>query len=101
MKVIALEFGTNMLGKLKPEVKERLQAVIDNPCQETWEEAYSIILNGSGRMVTLWNAVIKFDWDMEQRKPLDAPWKHIPTQEMIIKAINDAILKEFDKVQLN
>ena len=101
MKTLALEFGTNMFGKLKPEIKARLQAVIDNPCQKTWEDAYSIILNASGKMTTLWQAVIKFDWDMEQRKPLDAPWAHIPTQETIIKAINDAILVEVDKGQLN
>jgi hypothetical protein len=94
MKTLALEFGTNLFGKLSTEVKERLQAVIDNPCQETWEDAYSIILNSSGKMTTLWQAVIKFDWDMQQSKPCDKPWSHIPTQETIIKAINDAILSK-------
>jgi hypothetical protein len=101
MKTLALEFGTNMFGKLKPEVKARLQAVINNPCQETWEDAYSIILNASGKTTTLWQAVIKHDWDMQQSKPLDSPWSHIPTSETIVKAINDAILKDVGKKNLN
>jgi len=101
MKTLALEFGTNMFGKLKPEIKKRLQAVINNPCQETWEDAYSIILNASGRMTTLWQAVIKIDWDMQQNKPLDSKWTHIPTQETIIKAINNAIFKDVGVKNLN
>jgi len=101
MKTLALEFGTNMFGKFKPEVKARLQAVINNPCQETWEDAYSIILNASGKMTTLWQAVIKYDWDMQQSKSMDSPWSHIPTKKMIIKSINDAILISTDKKNLN
>jgi hypothetical protein len=101
MKTLALEFGTNMLGKLKPEIKERLQSVIDNPCQETWEDAYSIILNANGKMTTLWQAVIKIDWYMQQRKPLDSKWSHIPTKETIIKAINNTILVEENIKNLN
>jgi hypothetical protein len=100
-KVLALEFGTNMFGKFKPDVKKRLQAVIDNPCQKTWEDAYSIILNAEGKMTTLWQAVIKFDWNMQQSKGCDEPWAHIPTQETIIKAINDAVLKNVGKKNLN
>lgn len=100
-KVIALEFGSNMFGKLKPEIKQRLQAVIDNPCQETWEDAYTIILNAEGKMTTLWQAVIKIDWNMPQRKGLDEPWSYIPSQETIIEAINNAILKDVGKKHLN
>ncbi len=101
MSEIALEFGTNMLGgKLKPEIKARLQAVIDKPCQETWEEAYTIIINGEGKMTTLWQAVIAIDWDMPQRKPLDAPWSYIPSREIIVEAIKRATLSLGEK-QLN
>lgn len=100
MNKLALEFATNILGKITPEVKERLQAVIDNPCQDTWEEAYSIIINGEGKTTTLWNAVIAIDWDMPQSKKLDAPWSYIPSREIIIKAINEATLS-LDKKQLN
>ena len=91
MKTLALEFGTNMFGKLKPEIKERLQAVIDNPCEETWEEAYSIILT-MRPMKTLWQAVADIDPDMRRGKPHGSLWFKIPEREVIIKAINNAIL---------
>jgi len=100
MSEIALEFATNMFGKLKPEIKARLQAVIDNPCQDTWEDAHCIILNADGRMTTLWNAVIAIDWDMPKRKPMDAPWSYIPSREIIIEAIKNTTLS-LNKKQLN
>ena len=100
MSELALEFGTNMFGKLKPEVKARLQAVIDNPCQDTWEEAYTIIINSEGKMTTLWQAVIAIDWDMPQRKKLDAPWDYIPSSKIIVEAIKKATLS-ISKKQLN
>ena len=101
MKTLALEFGTNMFGKLSQETKNRLQAVIDNPCQDTWEDAYSIILSSEGRMTTLWQAVIKIDWSMQQRKPLDSEWDYIPSQETIIQAIKNTVFKSADKRVLN
>jgi len=101
MKTLALEFGTNMFGKLKPEIKKRLQAVIDKPCQKTWDDAYSIILNASGQMTTLWNAVRKVDCEMPNRRGLNEKWSHIPTSETIIKAINLTIFNEESKQKLN
>ncbi len=99
--LLALEFGSNLFGKLKVEVKERLKAVIENPCQETWEDAYTIIINNEGRMTTLWQAVIKIDWDMPQRKPVDAEWSYIPDRETIIRAINESVLKPTKAESLN
>ena len=101
MSKLALEFGTNMIGKLKPATKKKLEAVINNPCQETWEAAYTIILNGEGKMTTLWQAVIKIDWNMQQRKPLDDEWSYIPSKEIILKAINNAVFKNVGKQGLN
>ena len=101
MKTLALEFGTNMFGKFKPEIKTRLQAVVDNPCQDTWEDAHCIILNAEGKMTTLWQAVIKIDWDMPCGKPLDSEWSHIPTKETILKAINNTVFKNVGKQSLN
>lgn len=99
-ETLALEFGTNMFGKLKPHIKAKLQAVIDNPCQETWEEAYTIIINSEGKMTTLWQAVIAIDWDMPQRKKLDDTWGYIPSSKIIVEAINKATLS-LNKKQLN
>ena len=100
MSELALEFGTNMFGKLNPEIKERLQAVIDNPCQDTWEDAFSIIVNFEGEMTTLWTAVIAIDWDMPRSKPMDSPWSYIPSSKIIVEAIKKATLS-LKKDQLN
>lgn len=94
MKTIALNFATNIFGKLSPDVKKRLQDVIDNPNQETWDDAYCIIINASGRTTTLWQAVIAIDPDFVRRKPLDAPWPKIPSSETIVKAIRSAVFKQ-------
>ena len=99
MKTLALEFGTNLFGNLSQEIKDKLQTVIDNPCQKTWEESYAIILTFKP-MVTLWQAVSKVDWMMPNNKSLGSDWEHIPNSETIIKAINDTILKP-NKKELN
>lgn len=91
MKVIAPEFATNMFGHLKPETKERLYKVIANPCQETWEDAHSIILSNKGKMPTLWNAVLEIDPSFIRHKKLDSEWPNIPTRETIIKAIDNIV----------
>ena len=100
-QVLSLEFATNMFGALKPETKARLQAVIDNPCQETWEDAHTIILNGSGRMKTLWQAIHTVRPNFCTRKPLDAPWEEIPTREEIIQAIKNVVYKIESKTPIN
>jgi len=87
---LALEFGNNIFGKLKPEIKAKLQAAIDNPCQDTWDEAYSIILR-TNPMVTLWQAVAKIDPEMCKRKPHGSPWCKIPDRDVIVQAINKTI----------
>jgi len=101
MSKLALHFATNMFGHLKPELKARLEAVIDNPCQETWEDAYCIILNANGKMTTLWQAVIKVDWMFPHSKPCGSEWPKIPSQETIIEAINIAVFEGDSKKELN
>lgn len=93
MKPISLNFATNMFGKLKPEIIERLEKVIENPCQETWEDTYCIVLNSKGRMCTLWNAVLYVDPSFIRGKKHDAPWDKIPTKETIKEAINYAVFE--------
>jgi len=92
-KTLALEFGTNLFGKLKPEIKKRLQAVINSPCEETWENAYSIILTFKP-MTTLWQAVCKFDSNMQKSRPSDSKWSYIPDSKTIVNAINKTIFNQ-------
>ncbi len=100
-QIISLEFAANMFGKLKPEIKEKLQAVIDNPCQDTWDDAYSIIINSTGRMKTLWNAIHTVRPDFCISKPLNSQWKEIPTSEEIVQAIKNVVFINESKTKIN
>lgn len=96
---IALEFATNGFGKrLLPETRARLEAVIKNPCEETWDDAYTIILSHKGRQATLWNAVCEVDIHFIRSKPISQEWPRIPSQETIIDAIRWAVFQDDNKL---
>ncbi len=99
-KTLALEFATNMFGVIRPEIKKRLERVINNPTQNNWDDAYCLIINSKGAMITLWQAVLKIDPQMPQSKPSDSKWQYIPSSETIIQAIKNATLS-LDNRQLN
>src|SRR5690554_3693972 len=99
-RTLAIEFATNLFGGLKQETKNKLQKLIDNPCQKTWDNAYSIILNQKG-MKTLWQAVLEIDPRMPRSKNSDSKWGYIPSREIIIKAINNSVFKIMDEKVLN
>lgn len=96
----SLEFATNMFGHIKPEIKKRLEKVINKPNQKNWEDSYSIIVSSKGRMLTLWQAVLVVDPFFARSKPLDEKWSSVPTKETIIKAINYAVF-EYGKEKLS
>lgn len=91
--MISLEFATNMFGHIKPEIKKRLERVVNKPNQKNWEDAYSIIINSKGRMLTLWQAVLVVDPFYTRSKPYDKPWDSIPTQETLKKAIQYGVFE--------
>lgn len=92
-----LPFCTNLFGNIKPDIQKSLQAVIDNPTQETWDEAHCIIISRKG-FKTLWQAVLEIDptfqksvrYDMETHTK---KWYSIPSSETIVKAIQNTVLK--------
>lgn len=108
---IDLDMANNMFGKLDPELRTRLTAAIERPSEETWNDAYSILLNfdgpGVGMGLTLWQAVLAVDPDFGSVKgptsrwvdddsergghsePLSG-WARTPTAETIAQAINYA-----------
>lgn len=55
--------ATNLLGdRLRPETRGRILALLANPSPDTWDDAHSIILNGSrGMGLTMWQAMIGVD----------------------------------------
>lgn len=97
LNVLAARRATNLYGPLSADVLARLDAVVSSPTNETWEDAHSIILN-SKRFVTLWQAVIHEDPTFPTTGPRTdnrgkqiTPWPQIPSQELLIRAINAAV----------
>jgi hypothetical protein len=105
---IDLNAASNMLGPLPGEVRARLMAAIANPCEETWDDAHTIILSWPerGMGVTLWQAVIAVDPSFPRTGPVTrwaddnselgghsepvSGWERIPDAELILAAINYA-----------
>jgi len=100
MSNIALEFGSNLFGKLKPDIKNRLQNVINFPSQKSWENTHTIILNKK-RFTTLWQAVCKVDPTFQITRRSGKDWDRIPSKKILIKAINTAVFKGDTKEDLN
>lgn len=78
----------NVFGTLSDDCRRRLEAVIDNPSQATWDAAYSIIIDGN--FGTLWQAWCQIDVAAPRSKPHDAEWPVIPDSFTIYRAIHHA-----------
>lgn len=104
-QTIDLNLASNPLGPLSGEVRVRIVAVIERPCDETWDDAHCVILNRESWM-TLWQAVMAIDPTFPTAGPVtswvedDGPlgghsepvsgWERIPDAETIIQAVNYA-----------
>lgn len=79
----------NVFGGLKGDVRKRLLAVLNNPCQKSWDDAHTIIITGT-RMTSLWQAVLAVDPTFTRSKPCDEPWPSIPDQFTLCRATKTA-----------
>jgi hypothetical protein len=93
----ALDHATNLFGPLGPDCQRRIHALLANPCEETWDDAHSIILNGD-TWRTLWQAVLLVDPSFPTSGPVnDAAgrrlegWTAIPNRFTIRRAIQLAV----------
>lgn len=85
--------AANVLGPLRPSLRLRLLAVIDDPCAATWDDAYSIVIapwRTAG--ITLWQAVNAIDMTWSAHTPaLGEPaaqrWPTVPDTLTILTAI--------------
>lgn len=87
----------NIFGRLSHDVQARLQAVIDNPCIETWEDAHGIIVQTMPRMLTLWQAWVAIDLDaprvgrqVDLEGNVIREWQRIPSSFTILRALKFA-----------
>lgn len=87
---------SNLFGSIGPDIRARLEAVIAAPTESTWDNAYSIIVNGR-KMMTLWQAWIAVDPTAPRTGPVEnqrgkriSGWARIPDQLTIYKALRYA-----------
>ena len=90
----------NMVGPLRHEMKEKLRAVIDNPNEKTWDDAYGVIVGADG-WTTLWQAVVQVDPEFPQSADLKedhtTSWKKIPDSLTIVRAIKKVTEKPVER----
>jgi hypothetical protein len=80
---------TNFDGYLNDECKTRLVAVLENPTQETWNNAYSLIINND-KFMSLWQAWIKVDPNACICRTSAGDWPKIPDQLTLYRALKYA-----------
>lgn len=85
-----LDRCNNLQGDLAPDVRERLQAVLDNPSQKTWDQAFSIVITDQGVELTLWQAWCAVDPEAPKLQPIKGPWPRIPDQFTLYRAVAQA-----------
>ncbi len=85
----------NMLGSLEAECRGRLEAVLDNPTEETWDDAYSLIVGKDG-FTTLWQAWVKVDETAPRTGPAEDfagkrlhGWSKFPDQLTLYRALRE------------
>lgn len=94
----------NLFGKLDDDCRRRLAAVIDNPCEETWDDANSLVVTmhkGGAIGVTLWQAVCWVDPTFPNRGPSTdllgnriRGWTCIPDRDLLLRALRWAVSEE-------
>jgi hypothetical protein len=80
---------TNVFGFLDPKIRRRLEAVVANPTQRTWDDAYTIIVRGED-MLSLWQAWIEVDAAAPRSKGSDERWPRVPDQLTLYRALRHA-----------
>lgn len=97
MKHIAynLEKCKNWFGhEITNDIKDRIKAFFRNPCEDTWNDIHSIIINEDGK--TIWNCWITLDptapksATMREDSLLRYDWERIPDRFLVYR-----IIKEF------
>jgi hypothetical protein len=99
MKQVFFELAENMFGKIKPEIIRRINKYIKNPTTAGWEDIHCIIIDRTGRMKTIWNAINDIDpfFPRYGRRTdiygnILRDWEQTPSPEKVIEAINKCVL---------
>ena len=68
---------SNLYGELDADVRARLDAFFEDPCEETWEDVHSLVIS-AGSWATFWQAVLAVDPSFVRSKPNRKPWPRVP-----------------------
>jgi hypothetical protein len=94
MKHIAfnLEKCQNMFGyEIDNEIKDRVKAFFKNPCEDTWNDIFSIIINVDGK--TIWAGWIELDPSAPKSARMDKDdcmkysWERMPDRFLVYRII--------------
>lgn len=95
MKAPSVEFTFNMLGPLSPWLKSALYNYLVFPNLDNWKEIYHMSITNK---YTVWEAVMTVDPTFPNSITIDSDgdtqWAKIPTTELLIKAIGNAVFKK-------
>lgn len=89
-----LDNGTTMFGSLTLDARARIFALVDNPNEETWNNAFGIIVSGTNpntMPTTLWSALNRHTTYQVIGRQTDKPWPKIPTREQILIALKEEL----------
>lgn len=87
---VELDLARNNNGtKLSNDARIRLQNVIDNPCQQTWEDTFRMVIGSDGR-TTLWQALICTSKEFPIEQQMGSKWEVIPKKGDLIRALRFA-----------
>lgn len=96
---VALSFATSMTGRIKPAMIRRVEKFLRNPNYDTWDDIFSIIIDGSGKTKTIWQAVLEIDPCFPRRgRTTDGAgnvvneWAECPLPVTVVEAINKVCL---------
>jgi hypothetical protein len=85
-----LDNGSSMFGSLSLDARARIFALVDNPDQETWTNAFGIIVSGTDlhkMPTTLWGALTRHSDYQVISRDRSKPWSEIPTRDQILTAL--------------
>lgn len=99
---LALQFATNMNGRLSEEIIKRIEKFLKRPSFNAWDDIHGIIIGGEARTRTIWQALLQIDPTFPRRGRSEdmkgrviKEWERIPTPQDVIEAINHVVMKSY------
>lgn len=90
-----LDLARNMLGgRLSDKIKKNIQAYINAPTPDGWDEIKGYIIHPTGRVMTIWQCIIEIDptfprvgRSTDENDNVIREWTRIPDAELIRQAL--------------